>query len=55
MNQVTLNEGNIFVVHESYVDTACMVYSIIYLYYKYIRLAGVDLTKKTDTNTMCGR
>ena len=35
-NQVTINDGNICVGAESYVDTSCMIQNSSYLHYKYL-------------------
>ena len=55
IKQLTLNGRNIYVGDESYVDTACNIQVDTDLYYKYVKLAGVELKNKmTDNITMCG-
>lgn len=48
-NKLTLNEGNICVVGESYLDTVFMVQVATYLYSKYLKLSCIGV------NNMCSR
>ena len=45
INEVILNDGEICMGDESYVDTACVLNINIYLYYEYVKIDGVDLKK----------
>ena len=45
-NQVTLNEGNICVGQDAYLDETFMVQVTTGLYYKYIKLADIGFKKK---------
>ena len=47
-NYLTLNEGNSCVGDESYMYTADMVQVATYVYYKYLKLVGIDLKNEEN-------